>query len=129
MSVIDQSHCLNTAYTIERLAIQDGADICKNFLIRCALLHDCGRVKGDLNIFGKVFAVLITHFLPKLADGLELHGNKMIHVYRHHAEIGAQKLLEIGLLKESKIVAAHHLTPKNTDPPELKLLRIADEEN
>ncbi len=126
MSTVDQAHCLNTAHTIEKIA-GEGTD--KNFLIRCALLHDVGRVKGDMSIAGKIFCVLVHTFSPKLADKLEIRGNREIYVYRHHAELGAEKLQKIGLLKESEIVAAHHSPEKIDDPPELKLLRSADEQN
>ncbi len=129
MSTADQYHSLRVAYTIERLVIEDKKNIDREFLVRCALLHDCGRVRGDMSIAGKVFTVLITTFAPKFADKLEKNGNRLIYIYRHHAEIGARKLQEIGLYKEAKIIARHHSLPKDDDPKELKLLRIADEEN
>ena len=129
MSIPDQFHSLQVAYTIERLVIEDKQDVDREFLIRCALLHDCGRVRGDMSIAGKVFTVLITNFFPRLADKLELNGNRLIYIYRHHAEIGARKLQKINLYKEAKIIARHHSPPKPNDPKELKLLRLADEEN
>ena len=129
MDEIDQCHAIRTAYAIERFAIQDKQDIDREFLIRCALLHDVGRMKGDMNIFGKVFAVLMTEFLPSMADNLELKGNRVIYVYRHHAELGAKKLQEIGLFREAKIVAKHHFPSSPNDPKELKLLRLADDKS
>ncbi len=129
MSIVDQCHSLQTAYTIERLVIEDKKDIDRDFLIRCALLHDIGRVKGDMSIAGKIFAVLIVTFAPNLADKLERRGNRAIYIYRHHAEIGARKLQKLNLYRESKIIARHHSPPQPDDPKELKLLRLADEEN
>lgn len=129
MSIADQCHSLHTAYTIERLIIEDKKGVDREFLIRCALLHDIGRVKGDLNIFGKVFAVLVVTFAPNFADKLERRGNRAIYIYRHHAEIGARKLQNLNLFRESKIIARHHSPPQTDDPKELKLLRLADEEN
>lgn len=129
MSIPDQCHSLRVAYTIERLVIEDKKNIDREFLIRCALLHDVGRVKGDMSIAGKIFSVLVSEFFPRLADRLELGGNKLIYIYRHHAEIGARKLQKLGLYKESKIIAKHHSPPQPDDPKELKLLRLADEEN
>lgn len=129
MDIVDQYHSLRVAYTLERLAIEDKQGIDREFLIRCALLHDIGRVKGDMSTFGKVFVVLITAFMPKFADKLEMNGNHMMYIYRHHAEIGAKKLQEIGLYREAKIVARHHAPPVENDPRELKLLRIADDKN
>lgn len=129
MSVADQCHSLRTAYTIERLIIEDKRGIDREFLIRCALLHDVGRKAGDLTIRGKIFVVLVTNFAPKFAERLELNGNRELYVYHHHAELGAQKLQRIGLFKEAKIIAKHHAKPKTDDPIELKLLRLADNEN
>lgn len=129
MSVADQVHSLRTAYTVERLIIEDKRGIDKEFLIRCALLHDVGRRNGDLTIKGKVFAVLITSLAPKLADRLELNGNHALYIYHHHAEIGARKLQQMGLFKEAKIIAKHHAPPKPDDSLELRLLRLADNEN
>ena len=77
----------------------------------------------------KIFAVLITAIAPKFAERLEINGNRALYVYHHHAELGAQKLQRLGLFKEAKIIAKHHAPPKPNDPPELKLLRMADNEN
>ena len=129
MSSADQFHSLKTAYTIERLVIEDKQGIDREFLIRCALLHDVGRVKGDLSILGKIFTVLVTDLAPSFADKLELNGNQWIYIYRHHAEISGRKLQQIGLFREAKIVVKHHSPPTADDPYELKLLRLADEEN
>ena len=129
MSVADQAHSLRTAYTIERLIIEDKRGVDREFLIKCALLHDVGRRAGDLTIRGKIFVVLITTFAPKFAERLEINGNHALYVYHHHAELGARKLQQIGLFKEAKIIAKHHAPPKSDDPLELKLLRIADNEN
>ena len=126
MSVADQVHSLRTAYTIERLIIEDKRGVDREFLIRCALLHDTGRKAGDLTIPGKVFVVLITTFAPGFAERLELNGNHALYVYHNHAQLGARKLQQIGLFKEAKIIAKHHAKPKPDDPLELKLLRLAD---
>ena len=129
MSVADQAHSLRTAYAIERLVIEDKRGVDREFLIRCALLHDVGRVAGDLTTMGKVFTVLVTSFAPNFAERLEVNGNRALYVYHHHAELGGQKLQRIGLFKEAKIIAKHHAPPKPNDPLELKLLRLADNEN
>ena len=129
MSTADQFHSLNVAYTIERFVIEDKKNIDRKFLIRCALLHDVGRVNGDLNTFQKVLVVLLMKFAPNFADKLERRGNHAIYIYKHHAEIGARKLQEINLFKESKIIAKHHSPQSPDDSDELKILRLADEKN
>ncbi len=129
MGLIDQFHSLNVAYTIERLVIQGKQGIDREFLIRCALLHDIGKINFKATVWNKIFAVLVTTFFPRLADELELKGNRSIYIYRNHAELGGQKLQKMGLFQEAKIIARHHSPPRDDDSRELKLLRLADEEN
>ena len=129
MGLIDQFHSLNVAYTIERLIIQGKQGIDREFLIRCALLHDIGKINFKASVWDKVFAVLVTAISPRLADKLELRGNQAIYIYRNHAELGGQKLQKMGLFNEAKIIARHHSPPRDDDSRELKLLRLADEEN
>lgn len=129
MGLIDQFHSLKVAYTIERLIIQGKVGIDREFLIRCALLHDIGKINFQATVWDKVFAVLVTTFFPRLADELELKGNRAIYIYRNHAELGGQKLQKMGLFNEAKIIARHHSPPRDDDPKELKLLRLADDEN
>lgn len=125
----DQYHSLHVAYTIERLVIEGKQGIDREFLIRCALLHDIGKADYKLTIRKKIFTVLVTTFAPKLADELELKGDRSIYIYRNHAELGAQKLQQLGLFEEAKVIARHHSPPRDDDSRELKLLRMADDEN
>lgn len=131
LSVPDQCHALRTARNAAVLAktMQDEADI--PFLIRCALLHDVGRKKGDLGTFGKSFAVLFAAICPDLARsyGNNLGGGvlaRKMRVYFHHAEIGAELLSRMGFAREAEIVRKHHEAPAENDPPELRILRRAD---
>ena len=112
----DQKHAVNVARML-------GDD---RFLIRCGLLHDVGRVKGDLDIFGKVFCVLAEKF-PWLILTRSLEKN--FYIYKHHAEIGAEKLRSIGLNREAEIISKHHSPETKIDPPELIKLRRADSLN
>ena len=129
LGLVDQFHSLKVAYTIERLIIQGKTGIDREFLIRCALLHDIGKADARLTIRDKIFAVLVSTFAPKLADELEIKGNDAIYIYRNHAEIGARKLQRLGLFEEAKLIARHHSPPRDDDSRELKLLKIADDEN
>lgn len=138
MHPADQCHVLHVARTAEKMAEREGLSREeRTILARCALLHDVGRVKGDLDIMGKVFAVLVMHGLPavgrrmmrKDAQRLWQKPGHALYVYRHHPAIGAAKLRAIGLTKEAAIIAQHHEPPSLFDPPVLRLLKAADEEN
>ena len=138
MSVIDERHALNTARTAEKFAsAETGID--RELLLRVALLHDVGRVRGDMGLWGKTFAVLAVSLLPHWAkdvakkyptmgDGIFRH-RKILFVYFNHATIGAAKLRAANLPREAAIVAAHHMPETDADPAELVFLRRADAEN
>lgn len=153
MHRVDQVHAVHVAHTAQRLAaenlqagkIQDvaatapketkqqaGTDTALStvnlrLLTRCALLHDVGRVKGDLDLMGKVWAVLLAHYLPdwsrRMADFGRIH---FLYVYYHHALLGATKLYAHGLRTEAQIIARHHAPARPGDSVELQLLRAAD---
>ena len=138
MHVSDQVHALRTARTALALAEDAvGRAVDRDLLLRAALLHDVGRRKGDLNIWGKVFAVLAMKFAPRCAALLMQAGReqfyyplgRMLYISHHHAEIGAEKLRKIGLLAEAAIVARHHLPAAPDDAAELAFLRMADARN
>ncbi len=137
MHPADQYHALHVARTALALADMSNLPVDRSMLLRCALLHDVGRQKGDLDIWGKVFTVLMDHFLPALAEklakpacrGLWDKPGHALYVYYHHAEIGAARLRAIGLTAEAALIARHHLPPAGDDAPELSLLRDADERN
>ncbi|TYZ30290.1 HDIG domain-containing protein [Selenomonas caprae] len=137
MHPADQYHALHVARTALALADMSDLTVDRSMLLRCALLHDVGRVRGDLDVWGKVFTVLMDRFLPRLAEKLACPGGQglwskpghAIYVYYHHAEIGAAKLRAIGLTGEAALIARHHQPPAAGDAPELCLLREADERN
>ncbi len=132
MHPADQYHVLHVARTAmklwEKAPVGD-----RELLLRAALLHDVGRVRGDLDIFGKVWAVLLKHYLPAQAQALAQSDKgylgHIMYVYYHHPEIGAQKLEAIGMVQEAAIIRYHHAPPTTNEPPELALLRAADELN
>jgi putative nucleotidyltransferase with HDIG domain len=136
MHVADQRHALNTAREIKRLYFalsaseQDGLQL--DFLIRCALLHDVGRKKGMLDVWGKVLTVLLVYFFPKRSqrwsEGNSFIGH-MLYIYFHHPSIGAEALRRIGMKEEAEVIARHHSAETANDDAALKLLRIADDRN
>ena len=130
MSVPDQCHALRTARCAEKLMADFPEPVDLAFLTRCALLHDIGRKKGDLDTIWKSFAVLFAAFCPERArahgDSGEGLLSKKMRVYFHHADIGADMLENLGFSAEAAIIRRHHKAPAEDDPPELRLLRAAD---
>lgn len=140
MNSIDQCHALRVAHTAAQKAEALPETLLptqKKFLLRLALLHDVGRKRGDLGLWGKVAMVLLDAYLPKVlhawakrgAQGQRGKHFQMAHVYCHHAEIGYHLLKNIGDNAEAEVIRYHHHAPQAGDSLYLNLLRAADEEN
>lgn len=137
MNLPDQRHALNVAYTAHKLST-DRTDVDTNLLMRCALLHDVGKVKGDVSTLDKILTVLAHKLCPAWSQrwGRQGRGSKVnnlrhaVYIYYNHAERSAAFLAAAGCEDELvSIVAKHHKAPADDDPPELKLLRQADDLN
>lgn len=136
MNVPDQRHALNVAYTAGRLAENQPLDRC--VLIKAALLHDVGKERGDVSTWDKIITVLADAALPAQARrwGRLGRGGKLdnlrhaFYIYFHHAARSAALLEETGTdFAVIELVRRHHEAPLEHDPPELQLLRAADQRN
>jgi len=137
MNLPDQRHALNVARTALQLA-GDRPGVDRQLLVRCALLHDVGKMRGDVSTWDKILTVLAHQVAPLRAAawGRPGRGGRLnnlrhaFHVYFHHPGRGAEMLTAIGA--EARVVAIvrrHHEAPAVDDSPELALLRQADEQN
>lgn len=137
MNLPDQRHALNVAYTALQLAQQQpNADL--NILVKSALLHDVGKVKGDVSTFDKILTVMAHKIIGKQVKlwGKPGRGSKLanlrhaVYTYFYHPQRSAELLNSIDedpLIVE--IVSKHHKAPAENDPPELRILRMADNMN
>lgn len=134
MNLPDQRHSINVAYTAIKLAMGQPR-INSAVLIKTALLHDVGKVKGDVSTVDKIITVIAHKLNGKWAEqwGRLGKGNKLknlrhaFYTYFHHPQRSALLLTAINedpLVVE--IVSRHHKAPAETDPPELCILRRAD---
>jgi putative nucleotidyltransferase with HDIG domain len=135
MNVPDQRHVLNVAYTALHLAEGRQPIVNITLLIQCALLHDVGKIKGDVSTFDKIITVIGHKFLCKKTKkwARQGRGSKLsnirhaFHIYFNHGERSAAMLKAIGKSSQVvEIVAKHHKTPADDDPLELILLRQSD---
>ncbi|SEO87650.1 HDIG domain-containing metalloprotein [Propionispora vibrioides] len=136
MSMAEQRHALNVTYTALSFSGRLAIDIHR--LIRCALLHDVGKRRGDINTAGKIMAVLAHACAPAWAEAWGRQGRgtfpanlrHAFYIYFNHAERGAALLSQVGTEPEIiEIIRRHHKAPAKDDPPELCLLRKADNMN
>jgi putative nucleotidyltransferase with HDIG domain len=135
MNLPDQRHVLNVAYTVLQLAkLHQQADT--SLLVKCALLHDVGKIKGDVSTVDKIITVMGHTLLPQWSKqwGRPGRGSKLtnirhaFYIYFHHAHRSAVMLTAIGADPQLvEIVARHHQTPTDHDPLELILLRRSDD--
>ena len=141
LTVPDQRHSLNVAYTAQQLAGRSPR-LRLRLLIRAALLHDVGRAQHNLSTANKILAVLLSatfpYFALQWAESDERPSNfsvierfhQSLFIYYHHGEIGARRLQELGSeLEIIQMVARHHQLAASDDAAELVILRQADQMN
>ena len=137
MNLPDQRHVVNVAQTALQLA-QHQQKIDINLLVKCALLHDVGKNKGDVSTIDKIITVMGHKLSPKWAKqwGRPGRGSKLdnirhaFYIYFNHAEQSAAMLKEIEASSRMvEIVARHHKAPTDYDPLELVILRKSDDLN
>jgi len=135
MNLPDQRHAINVAQTALQLA-QHQQKIDINLLVKCALLHDVGKIKGDVSTIDKIITVMGYALSPRWAKqwGRLGRGSKLtnirhaFYIYFNHAKRSAAMLSDIGTAPQIiKIVAKHHKAPADCDPLELVLLRKSDD--
>lgn len=137
MNLPDQRHALNVAYTALKLAGHvDGID--RGMLVKSALLHDVGKIKGDVSTVDKIITVLAHKFAAGWAErwGHPGRGSTLdnvrhaFYIYFNHADRSASLLERAGAPRQLiEIVRKHHEAPADDDPPELVILRKADNLN
>ena len=140
MHAADQYHAFRVALTAKDLYAKRGCMELDTYilLIRCALLHDIGRVKGAADIWGKVFAVLADRFFPfiipyflqrKNINGVCGRIGTALYVHIAHPYIGAEKLRRIGDIREAEMVQQHQKKAAPEDSLVLSILKQADAQN
>ena len=140
MHEADQLHAFRVALTARAFYAKQRRSDSDEYilLIRCALLHDIGRIKGDADIWGKVLAVLFYRFIPSLIPYFirkkDKHGafgriGRALYVYVNHPLLGAEKLRTIGDFTEADIIQHHQKKSAPEDSLVLSLLKAADAQN
>lgn len=138
MSLPDQRHCLNVAYTVTELA-GGLRELNQTVLIKAALLHDVGRRRGDCSTSDKIMAVICravfgSGFTEKWGKqgrgGVLQNVRHAFYVSARHSEIGAELLRQAGTEEQViNLVRYHHHPASLADSKELSLLRQADDLN
>lgn len=137
MAVADQYHALQVAKTALRLAErQQGVE--RELLRTAALLHDVGKLRGDISTLDKIITVLVYALSPRTGRMLARPGRggkianlrHAFYIYGHHARRGAKLAAQAGVAAPVvEWIRRHHRNLTADDPPELRLLQAADNEN
>lgn len=133
MSPVDQRHAVAVA---RELLSEVGyrRELDGLTLIKAALLHDIGKVEGDLNIVNRVVAGLIRRLSPSLRDKLsapdQTGGWKIrygFYVDKVHPLRGSHMAQVLGIeAKVVELIRHHHDHPRDNQSSELTCLQLAD---
>lgn len=134
MSPIDQKHAVDVSQRIVSIArhrgVWDGAEI--RMLIRAALLHDIGKIDGDIGLFDRITIVLVKRLAPSLAKALAQRGKedlerkgvrrtwragvrRAFYTQAVHAERGAAMAKLVGVEDQVLHLIRHHHHPQRGD--------------
>ncbi len=94
LPVPDQNHSLRVLENLTLIGETEPA------LLKAALLHDLGKIKYPLQLWERVFAVLVRGFFPRLhqkwGEGDPAGIGRALVIIRQHAEWGADLAAEAG---------------------------------
>jgi hypothetical protein len=105
MSSMDQHHCLAVFRSVREAGHSDPP------LLQAALIHDAGKSLGPVGIKHRVSAVLAKALFPSWWENTHSEpGSRLyaFHVYRNHAQLGAELAARAGCSSEVVWLVAHH---------------------
>jgi len=133
MSFSDQKHAVTVArYLLSEKVDTQGANL--RPLIKGALLHDVGKVKGEIAWWNRILVGLIRRFFPRLRTKWGKRGegglNHALYVDLHHPSRGAYMAESLGIDPTVvSLIKHHHDEPNERTNLELALLQNADAKN
>lgn len=142
MAVYDQRHCIDTARTVMRLARARGTGPASlPVLIKAALLHDIGKVTGDIGLWDRCFIVILNrisrsllHWLAEKGQADQKNGHRgfayACYVQLHHPRRGAYMARAFGVNpRVVELLKIHHQPQGHTLEAWGRILQEADQAN
>ncbi len=123
----DQRHCLDVYTTLVRAGYSDP------YLLRAALIHDCGKVDDDgrgLPLFWYTLVTMLKKVAPGLYGAAAASGRGPLHplrIYAEHAWRGAQMAARAGSPAEVVSIIRHYHDVAPTG--QAALLQWADQQH
>ncbi len=127
MSLFDQKHAVAAARVLATQELMDNR-LNQRRLVQAALLHDCGKVKGEIAWFLRPLVAVIRKFFPRRREKWAARGESALshalYVDLHHPSRGAYLAESLGLEPELVSLIKHHHDPlTGNQDPELVLLQ------
>ncbi|MBC7261195.1 MAG: HD domain-containing protein [Chloroflexi bacterium] len=133
MTTAEQRHAIAVLHTLQKAGHGEEA------LVQAALLHDVGKVGGDIKLWHRVATVLLQTICPALLQRLALDNPRSwrypFFVQLHHAQRGAEMTAQAGTHPLAvALIRWHHTPPEQSSLDSrgqalLAALRAADETN
>lgn len=133
MSRVDQKHSVTVAHAVIA-EVGDQREIDLTTLVQAALLHDIGKVDGEMNGVNRVVAGFVRRVFPALRDkcGRSYRSGWWnvrygLYVDRVHPLRGSYMAKVLGIEDSVvELIRHHHDPPREGQAPELTILQLAD---
>lgn len=135
MAVMDQIHSVRVArYIIQEAAVRKGLNL--DSLVQAALLHDVGKVKGDMSRGHRIVVGIIRRLFPQKRQKWGRRDKTSALCYALYVDLihpsrGGYMAESMGINPQvvSLIKSHHDPVLTESDTPELNLLKLADAKN
>lgn len=123
LSFHEQKHSINVARDVERICLHKKK--LSSDLVKISLLHDIGKISGNLNIIDKSILVILNY----LSKGRikKFNSIKKIDLYYNHGKIGANILKKYGYDERFLYLIENHHA--GIDDYELNIIKFCDNKN
>jgi len=133
MDTVDQRHGLDVAATAMKYSTPD---VDAELLIKAALLHDCGKLRGSLSTPLRIFVVIANGILGSKTQKFVRESRDCgalrhaLWLYHNHPQLGAEMARKLGAEQAlCDLIAGHHIPPGLDSSAEHKALYSADQKN
>jgi putative nucleotidyltransferase with HDIG domain len=130
MDVVDQRHCIDVARTAHRMGRLAGLGTSLDILVPAALLHDVGKVRGDLSLWQRV---LLSFYDGEGLERLMARGGRLgagARVQLQHPRRGAHMAELFGAPAPVVYLIRWHHDPSRAEENRLlAIMQAADENN
>lgn len=132
MSVVDQAHSVRVArYIIQEAAVRKGLNL--DCLVQAALLHDVGKVKGEIGRGNRILVGIVRRLFPRKRHQWGRRDKTSalryaLYVDAIHPSRGGYMAESLGINPQVVALIKRHHDPDSAenDSPELSLLKLAD---